>query len=113
MIDDIYVHLKTAILEQAVKDYRTALKRNDTYLSDYLERWFMSGWGEFLSNNSGAFIVEKVKKQVEEWRAKMEERKIKKENRYQNAEHCICCDAVIPEGRQVCPKCESGVAVNG
>lgn len=23
-----------------------------------------------------------------------------------NAEHCICCGEVIPEGRQVCPKCE-------
>ena len=78
MIDDIYVHLKTAILEQAVKDYRTALKRNDTYLADYLERWFMSGWGEFLSNNSGAFIVEKVKKQVEEWRAK--NKRVRKNN---------------------------------
>ena len=25
-----------------------------------------------------------------------------------NAEHCVCCDAVIPEGRQICPICESG-----
>lgn len=24
-----------------------------------------------------------------------------------NAEHCICCGEVIPEGRQVCPQCES------
>lgn len=24
-----------------------------------------------------------------------------------NAEHCICCGDVIPEGRQVCPTCES------
>ncbi len=23
-----------------------------------------------------------------------------------NAEHCICCGEVIPEGRQVCPYCE-------
>jgi hypothetical protein len=22
------------------------------------------------------------------------------------AEKCVCCGAVIPEGRQVCPKCE-------
>ena len=25
-----------------------------------------------------------------------------------NDEHCVCCDAVIPEGRQVCPACERG-----
>lgn len=24
------------------------------------------------------------------------------------AEHCVCCGDVIPEGRQVCPKCEGG-----
>ena len=21
---------------------------------------------------------------------------------------CVCCGAIIPEGRQVCPKCEKG-----
>jgi Holliday junction resolvase len=26
-----------------------------------------------------------------------------------NAEHCACCGAVIPEGRQVCPACERSV----
>lgn len=25
-----------------------------------------------------------------------------------NAEHCVCCGATIPEGRQICPKCEKG-----
>ena len=23
-----------------------------------------------------------------------------------NAEHCVCCGATIPEGKQVCSKCE-------
>ena len=23
-----------------------------------------------------------------------------------NAEHCVCCGATIPEGRQICPQCE-------
>lgn len=26
----------------------------------------------------------------------------------QNIETCICCGETIPEGRQVCPKCEKG-----
>ena len=25
-----------------------------------------------------------------------------------NAEHCVCCGEIIPEGRQVCPTCENG-----
>lgn len=24
----------------------------------------------------------------------------------ENANTCVCCGAIIPEGRQVCPKCE-------
>ena len=26
-----------------------------------------------------------------------------------NAEHCVCCGEVVPEGRQVCQKCERSV----
>ena len=25
-----------------------------------------------------------------------------------NAEHCVCCGAVVPEGREICPLCEAG-----
>ena len=28
--------------------------------------------------------------------------------RVQNAEHCICCGEIIPEGRQICVACEHG-----
>lgn len=28
-----------------------------------------------------------------------------------NAEHCVTCGQTIPEGRQLCPTCERGVAV--
>ena len=30
---------------------------------------------------------------------------IKKTPAAENADHCICCGAVIPEGRMVCPNC--------
>lgn len=23
-----------------------------------------------------------------------------------DADRCVCCDAIIPEGRQICPQCE-------
>ena len=29
-----------------------------------------------------------------------------------NAEKCVCCGAVIPEGRQVCPSCEGKKMAN-
>lgn len=25
---------------------------------------------------------------------------------------CICCGAIVPEGRQVCPKCENATSKN-
>ena len=28
------------------------------------------------------------------------------------AEKCVCCGAVSPEGRQICPRCERKVGVN-
>lgn len=28
-------------------------------------------------------------------------------------EHCVCCDEIIPEGRQVCPHCEDGGKKDG
>ena len=27
------------------------------------------------------------------------------QNRPENANRCVCCGAIIPEGRQVCPQC--------
>lgn len=27
---------------------------------------------------------------------------------FENAEHCVCCGDVIPEGRQICLRCEKG-----
>ena len=26
-----------------------------------------------------------------------------------DADRCVCCGEIIPEGRQVCPQCEGGV----
>lgn len=63
MIDDTHVFLKTAILKQAVNDYINALLIGDDREATYLERWFLSEWGEFLSNNNGDFIVTNVKKE--------------------------------------------------
>jgi hypothetical protein len=89
-----YGNLRVAILEQAIKDYKRALRRGNNYKITALERWFLSEWGELLSGNNGAYIIEKVKKEIAA---------------EQNANYCVCCGDVIPEGRQVCPKCEREV----
>ena len=26
-----------------------------------------------------------------------------------NAEHCVCCGRIIPEGRQICPICQEQI----
>lgn len=30
-----------------------------------------------------------------------------------DADRCICCGEIIPEGRQVCPECEGGAEKDG
>ena len=30
-----------------------------------------------------------------------------------DADRCICCGEIVPEGRQVCPQCENGAEQNG
>lgn len=56
--------------------------------------------------------LSEVSKTVFLTREEAEAELIKRENKPHtapdNAEHCICCGDVIPEGRQVCPKCEKG-----
>lgn len=61
---DGYERLQIAILQQAIKDYKTALKKNSYYSKRSLERWFLSDWGEMLSNNNGELIIEKCQKSV-------------------------------------------------
>lgn len=50
--------LRTAILNQAVVDYR----QGNSSKKDYLEKWFLSEWGQLLSGDMGEVIVEKLKK---------------------------------------------------
>ena len=37
------------------------------------------------------------------------EKKVKMEHTYDDANHCVMCDATIPEGRHVCPECENDI----
>lgn len=59
-----YEELRCAIVLQAVKDYRKALKYGKPHEAKALEKWFLSEWGQLLSRDNGAYIIEKVKQDV-------------------------------------------------
>ena len=61
-----YETLMIAILQQAAKDYRTALKRKNKKQAARLEKWFMSDWAQLLSNDMGEIIIKKCREQVGE-----------------------------------------------
>lgn len=50
--------LRSAILNQAAIDYRNGDKR----AKKKLEEWFLSEWGQFLSNDMGEIILERLQK---------------------------------------------------
>lgn len=49
--------LRIAILQQAVRDYQSALLKNDTHIAEELEKWFMSDWAQLLSGDMGELII--------------------------------------------------------
>ena len=69
-----YERLIIAIMQQAVLDYRKAVKkthspdkyekRNGTFAKKSLERFFLSDWGQLLSGNNGQFIVDKLREEA-------------------------------------------------
>ena len=61
-----YETLMFAILQQAAKDYRTALKRGNKKQMARLEKWFLGDWAQLLSNDMGEIIIKKCREQVGE-----------------------------------------------
>lgn len=67
---DPYENLANAIVLQAVKDYRDALKRlkkkpgNQAAMSDAMEceRFFRSGWYKALTSVDGEYLIQKLRK---------------------------------------------------
>lgn len=57
-IDEMAISLQTAILQQAVSDW----KYGDKQTKEDLESWFLSEWGQFISNDMGEIIIENLKK---------------------------------------------------
>lgn len=64
MNDEGLENLRVAILQQAIKDYISALRYNEGAKVHKLEKFFKSEWGELLSNNHGDYIIEKCKQRA-------------------------------------------------
>lgn len=62
MNDGIY-NLTNAIVLQACKDYRTALKWDDRATIREIERFFRSEWYKMLTTIDGEFLIDKLKKE--------------------------------------------------
>lgn len=61
---DGYEKLAVAILQQAAKEYQTALKKRDGDKIAYFENWFMGEWAQLLSRDSGEIIIRKCQERV-------------------------------------------------
>ena len=59
-----YDNIRHAIIHQAIKDYEKALFYDNQQKIKALERWFLSEWGEMLSEHNGAYIIERVRKEM-------------------------------------------------
>lgn len=58
------VLLAAAILKLAKLDYKIALENNDKKETAKLERFFLSMWGQELSDFHGQLIIDRVRNEV-------------------------------------------------
>lgn len=63
---DGYKELANAIILQAAKDYRKALKYDERGHKREIEKFFRSGWFSILTNVSGEMLIQKLRAEVKE-----------------------------------------------
>lgn len=67
-MSDRYIDLAIAIIEQAKKDYKDALRGKRTEKKEIMkrecERFFLSEWGQTLTFGNGELIIERCRKEV-------------------------------------------------
>ena len=59
-----YKELANAIILQAVKDYRKALKHDERGRKCEIEKFFRSEWFSILTNVSGEMLIQKLRAEV-------------------------------------------------
>lgn len=72
MTDEGCENLRAAILGQAAKDWRTAMSKG--YLSKVarIEKFFLSPYGQLLSEGSGQYIINRLKEEFEYGRSEVD-----------------------------------------
>lgn len=63
---DGYKELANAIILQAVKDYRKALKHDERGRKREIEQFFRSEYFSMLTNISGEMMIQKLRAEVKE-----------------------------------------------
>lgn len=61
-----YKELANAIILQASKDYRKALKYDERGRKREIEKFFRSEWFAILTNISGEMLIQKLRAEVKE-----------------------------------------------
>ena len=62
-----YASLATAIVIQAVKDYKIARKHNDLFEVNAIRKFFLSDWCKMLCNIEGKTLIEMCESEYEEF----------------------------------------------
>lgn len=55
--DDPILNLRIGIINQAIDDWRRGNKKE----KEIIEKWLLSEWGQFLSDDMGEIIIEKLR----------------------------------------------------
>lgn len=88
--------LAVAIVSSMIKKYKTALRHNRKCDIDYCERWFRGEWCYLLSNMDGDYIINSVRKVVQDENANRRNdskrtskvhKKINKKSKYTHTEY--------------------------
>ena len=62
--DTGYLELQIAIINQANEDYRTALMENKRKKIEKLEKFYLSTWGQLLTDYNGENIISRIRREV-------------------------------------------------
>ena len=67
-MNEAYDNLRIGILAQAAKDWRDAKAKNYPAKAAKIERFFLSDYGQLLSEGRGQYIIDRLKEEFEDGR---------------------------------------------
>ena len=80
MIEEAYINLQAAIIEQAAVDYLAALRKDSRGEARALERFFRSEWGQALSRDNGEEIIKRVREEARKEKGNGRKTNVRKNN---------------------------------